>query len=68
MEGLVVTVKLVMLGTAAVNAVWPAYKAGTRLHDMAQCYRRYRASREPQWHEPWIWVEDPLWTTERTHT
>ena len=45
MEGLMVTVILVVLGTAAVNAVWPAYKAGMRLHDMAHWYRTYRASR-----------------------
>ena len=62
MEGLMVTVtvKLVVLGTAVVNALSPAYKVGTRLHDMAQWYHRYRAFREPQCNEPWIWLQPSM--------
>ena len=61
MEGVLVTVKLIVYGSAVINAAWPAYKAATRLHDMAQCYRAYsrsrRERREGDHRDLWVWLD-----------
>lgn len=51
-----VTVKLVVYGTAAVNAAWPAYKAALRVQEMTSWYREFRKERTAA-NDPWVWVD-----------
>ena len=57
MEGLMVTVKLVVVETAVVNTVWPAYKADVFLREMAQWCRTSWNSPDPG-----VWLDSLLFS------
>ena len=53
--GVIVTIKMLMVCSAMINAAYPCYQAAKKVHGMVGWYRELVAARTPQ--EPWIWVE-----------